>query len=222
MLTTLYFVYALVIVGLIVATLRLQPGRGRTYVWLLLAVLVGLAYDNLIIALGAFIGEGDLLKTLNAGRFAGHALGTPLLAIFAFGVLRHAGLGWAQGKTWHVLVCLFTTALVGLGIYKDMISLELAPRVLADTFRYTNVAAKGPPIPSILTIIALVVMGIFLWRKTGWQWLALGALVMFTAAAVGTGDRTFIANFGEAALGIGCVLTAQKYFFPNPKARSQT
>lgn len=175
-------------------------------------MLAGLAYDNLIIALGAFIGEGDFLKSLNAGRFAVHALATPLLTIFAFGILRSAGLGWAQGKIWHAGICLFATALVGLGVFNDIIRLELAPRTLADTFRYVNVAVKGPPIPSIVTIVVLIVMGIFLWRKTGWQWLAVGALVMFVAAAAGTGERIYIANFGEAVLGITSILTAKKFF----------
>lgn len=215
MLTAMYFVYTLIMVGLLAVALRIKPGRQRTYLWLLLVVLVGLVYDNFIIAIGSFIGEGDLLKTLNAGRFAGHALGTPLLTIFAFGILRSAGQGWAQSKVWHAVICLFTTALVGLGVFNDIIRLELAPRALADTFRYVNVAVKGPPIPSIATIMALIVMGIFLWRKTGWQWLAVGSLVMFVAAAAGTGDRIFFANFGEAVLGITSVLSARKFFTAN-------
>lgn len=215
MLTAVYFVYTLIMLGLVVAAWRIRPGRSRAYLWLLLAVLVGLTYDNLVIAIGSFVGESDLLKTLNAGRFAIHALVTPLLAIFGLGILRSAGLGWAQNKVWHAVICIFATALVGLGAFTDIVRLELAPRALADTLRYVNVAVKGPPIPSILTIIALIVMGVFLWRKTGWQWLALGALVMFVAAAGGTGDRIFIANFGEAVLGISSVLAARKFFTSN-------
>jgi hypothetical protein len=210
-LTATYFVYTLVIAVLAVMALRLRVGNNRTYLWVLLAVLIGLTYDNLIIAIGSFVGEGDLLQTLNAGRFAGHAFGTPLLTIFGFGIARRAGLGWAQSKWAHAIACLFTTALIGLGIYNDIVILELAPREMMDTLRYVNVAVKGPPIPSISTIIALIGIGIALWRSTGWKWLALGSIVMFIAAGAGTGDRLFISNLGEIALSVSCVFSAKKF-----------
>ena len=47
------------------------------YALLVLIVVYGLAYDNLVIASGAVLGEGDLLKTINAPRFWVHALFTP-------------------------------------------------------------------------------------------------------------------------------------------------
>jgi hypothetical protein len=215
MVTAAYFVYTLVLLGLIGLAVGIRSERDRAYLWVMLAVLVGLVYDNLIIALGSFIGEGDFLKTLNAGRYAGHAFGTPLLTIFAFGIARRAGVGWAQGKTAHILACVFTTALIGLGVYEDIIRLDLAPRVMFDTFRYTNMAVKGPPIPPILTILMLIALGISIWRKSGWKWLALGAIFMFIAAAAGTGDRLFIGNLGETVLGVSSVFSAKKFFSPN-------
>ncbi|NJN79853.1 MAG: hypothetical protein HC797_04930 [Anaerolineales bacterium] len=88
----------------------------------MLIVLFGLMYDNLMIAIGSFIGEGALLKNLNAGRFFIHALITPTMMIFGFGVLRKAGVKWAQGKMAHILICVFATLLIGLGVFQTSLN----------------------------------------------------------------------------------------------------
>lgn len=218
MLTTLYFLFSLALLAELIATFRLRVlSQARSYGWLLLIVLFGLFYDNFILAIGSLLGEGGLLKSLSVGRYIGHALGTPLLVIFAFGLARRAGLGWAQGKLAHTLACLFTVVLIGFGVFRDIIRLELAAEPLFDVIRYSNVGLKGPPISSISTIITIIVMGIALWRATAWKWLALGALFMFVAAAVGMGERIFISNFGEVVLGWACLSSAQRFLTGNGK-----
>ncbi len=209
MLTILYFIF----VGVLVFFTRQALGQKRkSYTWILLIVLFGLIYDNLMIAVGSFIGEGALLKNLNAGRFIIHALITPTMMIFGLGILRNAGVKWTQGKTAHILVCVFATLLIGLGVYTDILLLDLQPRDVLGTLRYANEGGiKGPPIPAILTIIFLIGAGISLWRKTSWKWLALGALFMFIAAAMGMGDMVFISNLGEVVLGVANVLTAKRF-----------
>lgn len=208
MLTILYFIF----VGVLAFFTWQALGQKRTsYTWLLLIVLFGLMYDNLMIAIGSFVGEGALLKTLNTMRYVIHALITPTMMIFGFGVLRKAGVKWAQGKTAHILVCVFTTLLIALGVYTDVLLLDLQPREVMGTLRYANEGGiKGPPIPAILTIIFLIVAGISLWRNTGWKWFAFGALFMFIAAAMGMGDMVFISNLGEVGLGVANVITAKK------------
>ncbi len=213
MLTLMYSFYVVVVLLLLGYAISTRPPAGRGYWVLLVFVLFGLFYDNLIVSIGALLGAGDLLYALSVGRFAGHAFGTPLLTIFAFGVARHAGLGWAQGKTAHALICLFTTLLIGLGIYSDLIVLELKTRVTADILSYGNFSPdKLPPIPPFATILAMIFMGIAVWRVSGWKWLALGALFMFFAGAFGTGERLFISNLGEVVLGLSCVASANQFF----------
>jgi len=178
----------------------------------LLLVLAGLFYDTLIIGIGRFIGEGSLLKTLNAGRFYVHALLTPTMIIFGFGVLRKAGVKWAQNKTTHIVICVFTTLLITLGAYSDILRLDLQTKTVADILRYVNEGGiKGPPLPAILTIIFLIVAGISLWRNTGWVWLAIGGIIMFIAAGTGMGDLFYIGNIGEVILGFANVSTARKF-----------
>ncbi|MDX9992608.1 MAG: hypothetical protein RBS68_11255 [Anaerolineales bacterium] len=217
MLTALYGFYTIAVTAQIIAALRLfsrRSAKNSAYLGVLLVVLIGLLYDNAIIALGAIIGEGWFLHTLSVGRYIGHAFGTPLLLIFAFGVARRAGLGWAQAKTAHALLCLFTTLLIGIGVFNDIVRLELTPRPLLDILRYVNIAPKGPPIPSIATILGLLVMSAALWRSTGWAWLAVGALFMFIAAVIGMRDWMFLSNFGEVVLGLACLGAAKKFLRP--------
>jgi len=166
----------------------------------------------LIIGIGSFIGEGSLLKTLNAGRFYVHGILTPTMMIFGFGILRKAGIKWAQNKTVHIVVCVFATLLIALGAYSDILRLDLHAKIVANVLRYLNEGGmKGPPIPAILTIIFLIITGISLWRNTGWIWLAVGAIAMFIAAGAGMGDMFYIGNLGEVILGFANLHTARKF-----------
>jgi hypothetical protein len=212
MLTVLYIVFVAAFAYLTWQSVGVYQSKRSSYALLLLIVLAGLAYDVLIILLGRFIGAGDLLKTLNAGRYLVHGLATPAMIIFGFGVLREAGVKWAQGRTTHIVVCVVTTLLIALGVYEDVLALDLQTKTVMDTLRYTNEGGmKGPPIPAMLTIVFLIVAGISLWRKTGWWWLAAGAIFMFIAAGAGMGDMFYIGNLGEIVLGLGNLLTARKF-----------
>jgi hypothetical protein len=208
MLSALYLILSVLFVVLVLQASKMKGN----YALLLLLVLAGLFYDNLIIGIGRFIDESDLLKTLNAGRFYVHALLTPTMIIFGFGVLRKAGVAWAQGRTAHIVVCVIATLLIALGAYSDILQLDLQAKTVADVLRYTNEGGlKGPPIPAILTIIFLIVAGISLWRNTGWKWLAIGGILMFIGAGAGMGDMFYIGNLGEVVLGLANVLTARKF-----------
>jgi len=209
MLTALYLILSVMFVFLVwQASIIKRDG----YVWLLLLVLAGLFYDTLIIGLGKFIGEGDLLKALNAGRFYVHALLTPTMIIFGFGVLRNAGVKWAQAGTAHLAICVFATLLIVLGAYSDILRLDLQTKSVADSLRYVNAGGlKGPPIPAILAILFLLIAGFSLWRNTGWKWLAIGAIVMFIFAGAGMGNSFYLGNLGEVILGFANVATARKF-----------
>jgi hypothetical protein len=210
MLTLLYFIFSVLFVFLVWQLLNIKKNY---YVLILLFVLAGLFYDVFIIGIGSLVGEGDFLKTLNTGRFYVHALLTPTMMIFGFGVLRKAGVKWAQGKTAHMIVCVITTLLIGLGAFSDILRLDLHAKAVADTLRYVNEGGiKGPPIPAILTIIFLMIAGISIWRNTGWKWLAIGGIVMFIAAGAGIGDMFYAGNLGEVILGFVNAATAKKFF----------
>lgn len=209
MLTLIYFILSALFIFLIWQSFSLKKNN---YGLLFLLVVVGLFYDNFVILAGKFVGEGGLLEALSAGRFYIHALLTPTMIIFGFGVLRSAGIKWAQGKMAHIIVCIFTTLLIALGAYSDILQLDLHKILVSDILRFTNEGGlKGPPIPAILTIIFLIVAGISLWRNTGWKWLAIGSIAMFIAAGAGMGDMFYIGNIGEVILSFANLSTARKF-----------
>jgi hypothetical protein len=212
MLTALYVVYVAVFTWLSWQSWQVYKSKRVSYALLLLLVTVGLTYDVAVILLGRFIGEGDLLWLLNAGRFAIHGLFTPMIMIFGFGVLRYAGVGWAQSRTGHIVVCVVATLLIMVGVYEDILALSLEARTAVDTLRYVNIGGiPGPPIPSFITILFLIVVGISLWRNTGWPWLALGSIAMLFLAGIGVGDRFFIGNIGEIVFITANIWTARKF-----------
>lgn len=177
------------------------------YGLIVLAIVYGLVYDNLAIAAGSFLKEGELLKAINVPRFVIHALITPMLIIYSVGMARWAGIGWAQDKMWHTILCLLSTAMIALGAYFDIIRLNLEPERYQDTLRYINVGGiKGPPIAAIVTIVVVIVIGGWLWRQTKWHWLFMGSALMFIAAAVGA-RLIFIANTGEVAMTASSIAT---------------
>lgn len=171
------------------------------YGLIVVAIAWGLAYDNFAIAAGAILPEGDALKAVNAPRFYIHALLTPLLVIFAFGVARRAGLAWAQSRVAHAIACVLATALLALGAYVDVLNLRLEPARFQDVLRYVNgyEFLKGPPIPALVTIMFTLAVGVLVWARTRWPWLAAGSLLMLLAAGAGARLVT-LANYGEIVL----------------------
>jgi len=181
----LYPLYAIAHAALLAWGIRLWPRSRSLALGLLLLVGVALVYDNLIIAVGRLIGEGSLLHTLNWPRFLFHALFTPLLLVTAVYQAGRGGVGWAAGQTGQIAAWVVALSLITFGVIHDLVGINLSPTLYGGTLRYA-VAGSGPPIPAIITIIIIIVVGIFVWRQMRWPWMFAGALVMFVGAAVPT------------------------------------
>ncbi|MGI5184232.1 hypothetical protein ACQEVZ_49045 [Dactylosporangium sp. CA-152071] len=188
MVSLIFAVLAVGMVGAGVVAVRLRA-------WLVVVVAGALVYDNTVIAAGRFVGEGDALEGLNAGRFVGHALFTPLLIVVGAGLTGLAGLARGGRRTLTALAAV----LVGIGIWADVVRLRLVPERYADTLRYVNDNAAGPPVPAVVAILVLIGVGVVLWRRDGWPWLLAGAVAMFAAAAAGFAVP-WLGNLGELVL----------------------
>lgn len=188
---------------------------------LVAVICAGLAYDNLAVAAGRLIGFGDVLRGVNVPRYWIHALLTPLL-IIACGALAGAlGVRWPTGRTAAAAGALLVPALIGVGIFQDVVRLRLEPREYADSLRYANAGAEGPPVAAIVTIVVLIGLGALIWRTAALPWLLLGSIGMFAAAAVG-GSRFWAGNLGELVLQAAVVatLTAAARVSPLPAPAS--
>ncbi|MEV0585380.1 hypothetical protein [Nonomuraea sp. NPDC050310] len=75
--------------GLALVQIALSVRLARSGLWLPVAVGLGIAADSAIIASGRLLGEGPALEALNVGRFALHAVLTPLLIVHAATLARH-------------------------------------------------------------------------------------------------------------------------------------
>jgi hypothetical protein len=215
MMTLYYIVVAAIQIFLFITLFRLWRKSGSIYPIFPLIVIGGIIYDNLIIGFGAYIGEGELLKALNVPRFVIHAFFTPLIMIFAIGVARRCGVGFAQGKAAHTIVCLIATAMVALGVYHEVIQLTMQAKAEDGTLRYINTALQGPPIPAIATIIVVMILAIFVWVKTKKPWYFLGTLLMFVLAPMAS-KFVWAGNLGEIFMNLGSIFgekTAQQKEF---------
>lgn len=150
-----------------------------------LLVLAALVYDNLVLGLGSFIGEGDLLHGLNFARYVIHAMLTPVLVAWALHALRRAGFSWAQARWYQVVSIGAALALTVLEYFTEVRGLHLVPQEEYGVVSYGNAEpATGPPIMVLIVAFVLVVVGAMIWRRQGWVWLFVGAVVMTIGSAV--------------------------------------
>lgn len=215
MVSLYYFVVALIQLAIAVyGTTKLRK-YFNWYALLVLIVVFGLAYDNLAIATGAVLEPGQFLKTINLPRYWIHALFLPTTMIAAFGAYKMCG---SARKVWHAIICTLATALILLGAYVDILNLNLIPETSGGTLRYVNAFEfmKGPPIPAVVTILVVIILGAMLWQRTKFPWLFVGGIVMFVTAPL-TG-MLIAQNIGEIAFAGALIVTMIRF---NPGSRME-
>lgn len=208
--TILFLVMAVIHLVFLSMAVRLYGRTRSMYTGLMCVVLFGLFYDNFIIGIGRFIGEGDFLRALNWLRFAIHALFTPMLIMFALDIARRANIKWASNSTVMIGFGILTLLMIGLGVYTDIIDLSLIITEEGGTLRYTNDHVGGPPIPAIMTILVMIVVGVFVWRQSKSWLLFAGSLFMFIAAGAGA-SIPVVSNVGEVVFSGSIVKTDEKF-----------
>jgi hypothetical protein len=234
MLSFLFLVFAAVHVAIWFWTFAQWRTLGRPVA--LSLILFGnllLWYDNFRIGIGRFIGEGDLLYALTVPAFVWHWTVLALLVIVAGSIARLADLPWARHRAVMGAFCVVSVVLMTLDLPHAVSLLfgqvgptpfvELRAACLADTLRYTTnlspaqlcrptdeLVAFGPgPFVAIAMNVIMVALGIVLWVRRGWKWLALGPGAMFIAAAAGASlpYGLPLANFGEILFTLGVTAT---------------
>lgn len=181
--TLLYFLFTAAYMGLVIWGLRRQ--RSWNFMSFIYLILLGLIYDNGMIALGKFIGEGPLLENLSLLRFWSHAFLTPALVLFSYGALREAGVEWSRKRIICVAAIIYTVALIGIELLLETVGMELELEKEYGVLRYVSAdPASGPPIMVLLVSVVLIAAGAVLWKKRGWKWMLVGAVVMTIGGAV--------------------------------------
>lgn len=184
--TFLYFLYTFLYTALLIWGLygirKQELAKWSSVIYI---VILPLIYDNLILATGKWIGEGELLESLNFSRFCLHALITPLLVMYSIGTLRESGIEWAK-KKWIVIVGIIYT--IGLMVFEfsvEVVGLEIEVVKEYGVVSYSNVEeATGPPIMVLFVTLILIVASAIVWKKTKWPIFFIGAIVMTIGSAV--------------------------------------
>lgn len=149
-----------------------------------LLVLLGLVYDNFLIAGGVLIGEGPLLESLNLGRFLVHATVTPVLVAWGLHTLRRAGYPWAQTRGYQVFSIACAVALMVLEYVTEIRGLRLEADYDHGALSYSSTGNDGPPVMVLVVAVVLLVVGALLWRRSDWPWLFVGTTVMTVGSAI--------------------------------------
>ncbi|MGF1938758.1 MAG: hypothetical protein RM347_031095 [Nostoc sp. ChiQUE02] len=173
----LYLVYTIATLGLAIWGISLFQQSHRISEILLIVVLSGMIYDNLIVSVGHIINEGTLLKLLNRLRFLFHNLFVPFLVVIAINLAYIAGVTWASNPIVYKGCWAIAIGLITLGLVTDFRQLELIPTTFAGTLRYKPKSCRVPTL-TILTILLVAVVGFYIWCQTQWLWMFMGTLIM--------------------------------------------
>lgn len=172
-----------------------------------LLVIVGLVYDNLIIALGRFFGEGKLLEGLSFVRFLLHALFTPLLILFAWSIAFKLDLAWAKKKFWKIVFSILTIGLILYELFTSVIGLKLRAKRENGVLTYESIESVSPVMVILVTLV-LVIMGIILIKNFHFPGLLIGTIIMTLGSVLAIWISNFpIMNVLEFLLVLSLLLT---------------
>ncbi|RKQ33266.1 hypothetical protein [Oceanobacillus halophilus] len=216
----LFSILTLLYLGLLILGMFLAKQSDWFFTWLtLLFVILGLMYDNLVLALGKYIGKGELLENLNMGRYWLHAFLTPLLVIFSIRSLHLTDWKWPKRKGAMYAAVLLTTVLVIVEIVTVVFGLKLEAIWQHGVLSYENDGQiVRVPIMVLVVTLVLTITSIILWWKLKWKTMFIGVAVM----GIGNGIQLPIqsnatGNFFELFLITTLFLTAFYQFRKIPK-----
>lgn len=208
--TLLFFGYFAIYLVLLILGIRLAKQHGwNTLSNVLLLILFGLVYDNAILALGKFIGEGNLLERLSYPRFYMHAFFTPLLVLFSLSALKRAAIQWAFTQRVQAVFYLITLSLILYELLAEINGLSLSANWNYGVLSYSNAdASSGAPLMVLMVSIVLLISSLFIWRKQKWGWFFAATVIMFVGNAFPISlPSAAIANAFELILIVGLFLT---------------
>lgn len=209
--TAAYFGYAVAQAALAVWAFTMWRKERTAAALTLLLPPAAVVYDNLMIALGAYIGTGPLLEALTVPRFLGHALFTPIWIVTAVAFALRAGAFARRDRKFVVGSWVLYGSMVAIGLINEVISFAGEIVYEGDVVYYTNVGRVfTPPPPSLTMLLVVLVCGaIVAWRTRGrWPWMLLGALPVLLSQAVRTDEAAFVLiNSSEVVMSLSLVAT---------------
>lgn len=211
MATFIYLIYAVALGVLFVWGVRLYRQVEALGMIFVLIPIPALIFETLVLALGHLIGEGALLDSLNRFRFLFHAVLTPLWYVAAFDYARRSGVEVLGRSVAQVIIWVVALVLVIYAFFTRYFGLVLEPGYFAGMLHYSRPPGGDPPLAALTIVILIGVAGVLIWRKIGWPWLFISAVIMFLGSAV---PRRFVGPLlgsgVEIVMGTVFMLTEQQ------------
>lgn len=209
--TAAYFAYAAAQGALGIWAFTLWRKERTATAFALMLPPLTVVYDNLMIALGSYIGPGPLLEALTIPRFAGHALFTPIWIVAAVGLVVRSGAFARRERAVVIGSWALYGVMVVIGLINEVISFSGELVYEGDVVYYTNVGRLfTPPPPSLTMLLVVLVCGaIVAWRTRGrWPWMLLGSLPVLASQAIRTDEVSFVlVNSSEVIMSLSLVAT---------------
>jgi len=186
MMLSLFFAAAAAIHTLmLLLTLRL---RGDAAEWIVRLLLLGLVWDNSILALSSIAFEAPWYYNASWLRYLVHVLLLPPLAFAALKLVGRAGIEWATTDPARWTVLIFVTVAVCFGFVTEIADLALVRESLLGHDRYVSVDTM-PPIATITTNVVVIGLAAVTWRRAGWPWLLIAAVIIFAVNGASAGKE---------------------------------
>lgn len=150
---------------------------------LLVLVILGSLYDGLVISIGRFLNHESLLKRLNWVRFLAHSLCVPFLIVVVARLVHGLELDRSMGINLYVWSWGVAILLVGLDLWVNVRHLELRSVQYKGTVRYIP-KQTFIPLPTIVTMVAVAMVGWVLLQDIQWPWLWLGSMGVILGNAI--------------------------------------
>ncbi|GGA74331.1 hypothetical protein [Ornithinibacillus halotolerans] len=181
----------------------------------IMLVIIGLIYDNFIIALGRFFGEGGVLESLTYSRYLFHAFFTPTLIIFAWSISQTLDFSWAKKLAWKRTLILLTAGLILYELITSIFGLKLEPNWSNGVLTYESNEQSGLIV--IVVTFVLFVFSILLIKKHRLYWPLVGVLFMLLCAVLQRWFNDFpLMNIAEFILIVSLLLT-KRFVVQNEK-----
>lgn len=209
MLSLFFATAAAIHVLMLSMTLRLRAGTAE---WIVRALVLGLIWDNTILALSPVAFDESWYRGANWLRYFAHVILLPPLAFAALVIARRAGIDWAAGNAARWSCLLFVVAAMCFGLVTEVADLTMVRETLYGHDRYVS-ADASPPIATIVVNLVVLLLAAAIWRKAGWPWLLAAAVFIFlvNGLAVGNDWSILAGNLAEIVFLAGWVATLFRF-----------
>ncbi len=215
MVSTVFLIYFLMHLGFLAWSFSFD-GVASPRLWFLRLMLVGMAYDNVMLAFGPLGVGSDWYLLCNYPRFVLHAGVLPFLTLFALSAMNTCGIAMAHNRFFASCCYLFTALAWIYGMWHEVWLLQLEPREILEHSRLVSVS-NIPPLATIATNILILPMAFSIWRRAGWPLFFFGSLFIFLLnGSTGFQPWGFIAGNSAEVIFICCLLITERYLIRRP------